>query len=207
MKLTGRYLSPFVRRTATSMALLDVPYDLNPLSTATETEAIRAINPLGRVPVLELDDGTVLIDSACILDWLDHYVGAEKALVPFQGSARRDVLNLVAFGLGACEKVVAAYYERSRRPDGLMWEDWATHCEQQARNALEVLDRHQAERGTRPLSGNTLTQADVTAVIAYDFARIVLPSQVAPDGSLPHLAGASRRANALPAFQKTQWIA
>ena len=48
-------------------------------------DAMRAINPLGRIPSLVLDDGEVLIDSAAILDWLDQTVGPERALLPPPG--------------------------------------------------------------------------------------------------------------------------
>ena len=35
-------------------------------------DSMRTTNPLGRIPSLILDDGTTLIDSAAILDWLDQ---------------------------------------------------------------------------------------------------------------------------------------
>ena len=50
-----------------------------------------------------------------------------------------------------------------------------------------------------------MSQVNVSAVVAYDFARLTLPDTLAPDGAFPHLASASRRANALPAFAQTQW--
>ena len=49
------------------------------------------VNPLARVPVLELDGGERLIDSTAILDHLDECVGPERALTPASGPARRAV--------------------------------------------------------------------------------------------------------------------
>lgn len=207
MKLIGRYLSPFVRRVGVSLTMLDLPYTLLPLSTASDVEAIRAITPLGRVPALELDDGLVLIDSAAIVDHLDQMVGPERALIPPSGPARTQVLNMVSFAVGACEKTVTAYYERGRRPKEFFWSDWAEDCEKQARGALSLLDDLQAERGEKPLVGERLTQADITSVVAYDFARIVLPDTLAPANAFPHLAAASERANATLPFSATQWKA
>ncbi|WP_278397148.1 lycopene cyclase family protein [Stutzerimonas kunmingensis] len=152
-----------------------------------------------------LDDGRVLIDSNAILDHFDQQAGAERALLPLSGPQRSEAMNLLAFAVGACEKTVAAYYERDRRPEGLVWDDWYRHCEDQARGALALLDAHQAERGERPLLGERMSQVDISAVVAYDFARITLPDTLAPDGTFPHLASASQRANALPAFAQTQW--
>ena len=71
MILVGRYLSPFVRRTAVTLKLYGIPFEHQPLSTMTDMDAIKKLNPVGRVPVLVLDDGESLVDSAAILDHLD----------------------------------------------------------------------------------------------------------------------------------------
>ena len=54
---------------------------------------MKAANPLGRVPALILDDGGILVDSAVIIDSLDHMVSAEKALTPREGRERSRVLD------------------------------------------------------------------------------------------------------------------
>ncbi|MEJ0046756.1 MAG: glutathione S-transferase N-terminal domain-containing protein [Rhodospirillales bacterium] len=51
------------------------------------SEAFRAINPQGRVPTLVLEDGTVLIQSPAILEWLEE-VFPEPALLPGDAVAR-----------------------------------------------------------------------------------------------------------------------
>lgn len=185
MKLIGRYMSPFVRRVGVSLHLLDIPFSNEPLSVLTDSLKIREYSPLGRVPALVLDDGRVLIDSNAILDHFDQQAGAERALLPLSGAERSEAMNLLAFAVGACEKTVAAYYERDRRPEGLVWDDWYRHCEDQARGALALLDARQAERGERPLLGERMSQVDISAVVAYDFARLTLPDTLAPDGAFP----------------------
>lgn len=201
MKLYGRYLSPYVRRVGTSLTLLGLPFELKVLSVLTDQDAIRAVNPLVRVPALELDDGTILIESWAILDYLDELVGPEKALVPPKGKDRRDVLQYAVHATGACDKIVTAFYERTRRPAEFTYEPWAEYCEEQARGGLSVLDG--ALEGRSYLVGDRLTQADVSAVIAYDFARQVLPDRVAPEGRFPNLAAHSAKLNALDAFRGT----
>lgn len=206
MKLYGPYLSPFVRRVGTSLSLLGLPFEQIALSAMTQPDDVRKVNPMTRVPALELDDGTVLIDSTAILDTLDQMVGPDKALMPTAGAPRRDAMQLVAFAVGACDKMVSAYYERTRRPAEFLYEDWARRCEGQARAALEQIDTalDQAARdGRAHLTGDRLTQADVSAVIAYDFARTVLPEQVAPEGALPHLSAHAARLNGTKAFAAT----
>ena len=63
--------SPFVRRVAISMQLLDIAYEHADWSVGRDFERIRQHNPLGRVPTLVLDDGEALLESAAILDYLD----------------------------------------------------------------------------------------------------------------------------------------
>ena len=68
MKLVGRYDSPFVRRVAVSLHVLGMPFEFLSLSPFTQAAAIRRISAIGRMPVLILDDGDTLIESAAILD-------------------------------------------------------------------------------------------------------------------------------------------
>ncbi|MGG5887062.1 glutathione S-transferase family protein [Falsiroseomonas sp. HC035] len=200
MILIGRNLSPFVRRTAASLNLLDLPYTQRPLSTADNAETIRGFNPLGRVPALVMEDGEVLVDSVAILDALDEMAGADRALVPRMGAERRAVLRALALAVGATEKLVGAYYE-SRRPEALVWPDYATKLRGQAEAGFAALDRL-AEPGEW-LCGERLSQADVTATCGLDFADLVLPDLVA--GRFPALSALRDRANAIAAIASTRW--
>ena len=85
MILVGQYDSPYVRRVAVSLRVLGFEYAHDTRSMFADFDAMRQVNPLGRIPSLVLDDGEVLIDSAAILDWLDQSVGPERALVPPAG--------------------------------------------------------------------------------------------------------------------------
>jgi glutathione S-transferase len=82
MLLVGQLDSPFVRRVAVSMTCLGRPFERDRSSVFRDFEDVSRINPLGRVPALVLDDGTVLVDSTAILDWLDGEVGPERAPMP-----------------------------------------------------------------------------------------------------------------------------
>jgi glutathione S-transferase len=97
MLLVGQLDSPFVRRVAVSMTLLGRPFERDRSSVFSNFEDVSRINPLGRVPALVLDDGTVLLDSTAILDCLDSKVGPERALMP-PGPARIACWRLVAAG-------------------------------------------------------------------------------------------------------------
>ena len=200
MILVGRYLSPFVRRVGVSLNQLGLPFERKILSTATDKAAIEAINPVGRVPALVLDDGEALIDSAAILDYLDELAGPSKALVPAQGKERRQVLKIVAIAQGAVEKAVAATYEMNRRPAEKVHQPWLDQLLAQTTGGLAALEE---ASGSGWFVGNRLTQADITAACGFGFIGRAQPT-VVPPGRYKRLEALSARAEALPAFQKAQ---
>ena len=57
MILVGQYDSPFVRRVAVSLRTLGFAYEHDMRSVFGDFDAMRQINPLGRIPSLLLDDG------------------------------------------------------------------------------------------------------------------------------------------------------
>ncbi len=112
MILIGQYDSSYVRRVAIALTLYELPFEHRPLSAFGDADAVRALNPLGRVPTLILDDGEVLADSHMILDHLDSLVPEDKALFPRSGEARRQALKVAALATGFADRMVSLYYEK-----------------------------------------------------------------------------------------------
>lgn len=198
MQLIGRDLSPFVRRAAVSLAMLGIEVERRPLATGADFEEIKTINPLGRVPALVLDDGEVIVDSNAILDWADEQAGPQRALVPASGPERRAVLRSVFLGLGAAEKAVQSYYERTMKAEGRTDPAWVERLERQAAGGFAALE--EALGDGEWLHGRR-TQADVTAAVACDFTSVVAPHLLGD--RFPRLAALTGRLNATPAFQAT----
>ena len=61
MLLIGMFDSPYVRRVAITLKLLEIPFDHGNWSVGADFDRIREYSPLGRVPVVVLDDGAVLV--------------------------------------------------------------------------------------------------------------------------------------------------
>lgn len=200
LKLIGRNLSPYSRRVAVAMTLLDIPHHREYLSVTADPERGLAVNPVGRVPVLELDDGERLIESGAILDYLMELVGPAKSLIPPQGRARRDCLQLMAIGSGALDKSVNAIYELRRRPAEKVHEPWRQHLLRQAAGGLAALDARAAVRSGAWLLGDQIGMADITAAVSVTFLRVMVPELV-PNGLYPALYALTEKAEALPAFR------
>jgi glutathione S-transferase len=131
MLLIGMFDSPFVRRVAVSLKLLGFAFEHANWSVGKDHAQIRRYSPLGRVPTVVLEDGEVLTESAAILDHLDSVVGPQRALVPTDGAARRQVLQLMALAIGAAEKGRDLIHERIARPPEKRHEPWEERCRSQ----------------------------------------------------------------------------
>ena len=196
MILVGQYDSPYTRRVAVSLGLLGFAFEHDARSVFADFQSMRATNPLGRVPALILADGTVLIDSAAILDGLDQQVGPERALLPPSGPARQQALQRIALATGTIDKVMAVAYERLVRPKDYLWPDWIVRCRTQAEGGLAALAALAWPADAR------LCQAWITTACMIRYVRLAEPDLL-PIGRYPALDAVSRRCEALPAFEVT----
>jgi glutathione S-transferase len=195
--------SPFVRRAAVSMNLLEMPFEHRNWSVGKDFELIRQFNPLGRVPVLVLPDGESLIDSSAILEFLDECAGPARALLPKSGKERRDTLKAMAIALGAADKGLQQLYEIIFKPEAKRHEPWMDRCRHQMHGGLAELDRLVQARSGEWMIGNRLTQADITATCVYGYLCDALNAgQSWP--SYPGLLALASRCEALPAFARVR---
>jgi|ERR1700690_1751282 len=201
MLLIGMFDSPFVRRVAVTLKLLEFPFEHANWSVGADHQQIRRYSPLGRVPTLVLDDGAVLTESAAILDYLDSVVGPARALVPTDGVARREVLQLMALAIGAAEKGREQIYEHVFRPAEKRHQPWLERCRSQMHGALGEIERRHAGNPDGWLVGARLTQADITLTCAWTFLRVAVALEEDP---YPALAALTARCETLPAFIATR---
>jgi glutathione S-transferase len=192
MILYGRFLSPFVRRAAIWLALQERPFEHSPLAVMDDYDALRAVNPVGRVPALALDDGSVLIETWAILDWLEDTAPAGRRLLPETGLARREALQDVAIAHNVAEKAVALVYEVPRRPAEFHYGDWIARLRGQVAAGLDLLEQTASRISLEGAPGSV-----AAAVASYDFTAHMFPDLA---GGRPALAALSASANAHPAF-------
>ena len=197
MRLIGMLDSPYVRRTAIALRLLGIPFGHEPLSVFSTFEQFSRVNPVVKAPTLVCDDGTVLMDSALIIDYLEALAG--RTLWPAGLAQRTRALRVTGLAMAACEKIVQIVYEHHLRP--AVHAPWLERVHKQMLAALTALD---AEIAQHPLAADeaTLTQAGLSAAIVWRFMQIKLEVPVA-DAACPALAAFSARAEALPAFVAT----
>ena len=111
--------SPFVRKVRIAVTLLGFDKDVTVerADTTDPNDTLRKINPLGKIPVLIIEDGSAVYDSRVILDYLDDRAGGGK-IVPRQPKERLAALRLQALCDGILDASVLTIYEgRYRKPD------------------------------------------------------------------------------------------
>jgi glutathione S-transferase len=128
MILRSAAASPFVRkvRIASGILGLDSRITLEPADTVNPTDTVRAQNPLGKIPALVLDDGTVLFDSRVILDYLDHVAGGGR-IVPSEPKGRFAALRLQALADGLMDASILLIYEGRWRDSAKHEPKWVEH--------------------------------------------------------------------------------
>jgi glutathione S-transferase len=97
-------------------------------------------NPLGKVPTLLCDDGSVLYDSRVICEYLNELQGG--ALFPRSGAARWQALTLQALADGMLDAALLARYEHAVRPEPLRWDDWLRGQLDKLSTSLASLERN-----------------------------------------------------------------
>jgi glutathione S-transferase len=157
-----------------------VPVDMAALEHKQETVSSR--NPLMRLPVLELDDGTILTESVAICRYFEE-LHPEPALFG-RGALGKALVEMwqrrMEFNLFGC--VAAAF--RHIHPAMKEWEvpqvpEWGEVNKLKAVDFLQLLDRELANREFA--AGDRYSIADITGMIAIDFmkpARIAVPEDL-----------------------------
>ena len=111
------------------------------LSPTAPDDTFNQANPLGKVPALQLADGSVIHDSRVILDYLDQqHVG--NPLFPPGGSARWRRLTLASTADGIMDAAVLIRYERGLRPAQKQWQAWMTAQSDKVLRALASLEQN-----------------------------------------------------------------
>jgi glutathione S-transferase len=122
LKLIASPTSPYARKVRIVLAEKKVEYQTIESSGWSPGNPLHAYNPLGKLPVLILDDGTHLYDSRVIVEYID-LVSPVSRLIPEPARQRIAVKKWEALADGICDAASAIVIER-RRPAALQSDEW-----------------------------------------------------------------------------------
>ena len=160
--------SPFARkaRIVVHELALEAVVEMRVVDPWTD-ESLRALNPLCKVPTLQLDDGTTLFDSQLICEYLDRF--ADGRLFTQAGPERWNALRRQALASGLADAVIRRHVSsldlRSDRLDGALMRQGA---------AIDAVMRELEREYTCP-KGRPFDIGDAAVVAALGYFQFRSP--------------------------------
>jgi glutathione S-transferase len=144
MELKFSPLSPYVRKVMVVAHELGIAdrIRLAKVNTAEEPDKIFPFNPLGKIPALVTDAGSVIYDSPVICEYLDAEFGKHRLLPP-SGAKRWEVLTRMALADGIMDAAIAIRQESLRAPEQQS-APWRTRNMRKILSGLDALERDAA---------------------------------------------------------------
>ncbi len=133
--------SPFGRKVRIAADILGQTDGITIENTDTNDPAdpVRRQNPIGKIPVLILEDSTTLFDSRVILEYLDHRAGGDR-IIPREADVRFSALRLQAVCDGVMDASILRIYEVRFRPAERREPKWLEHQTGKVTRALAALE-------------------------------------------------------------------
>jgi len=156
-----------------------------------------AENPMGKVPALIRDDGTVLYDSTVICEWLDGEDGRNR-LFPPAGEARIQALRRNALGDGLGQAATWNIRERYR-PEGERSDAYMAYYERTIERCLAALE---AEAADLLAAERRFDIGDIAVACAISYVDFRYPERGWRE-RYPGLAGWIARASERPSMAAT----
>ncbi|MFO1325506.1 MAG: glutathione S-transferase N-terminal domain-containing protein [Burkholderiales bacterium] len=198
LKLIATSTSPYTRKVRIALAEKKIDYQLSEVSPWTPENPVQEWNPLGKVPVLVLDDGTTLFDSRVIVEYIDA-VSPVSRLIPEPSRQRIVVKRWEALADGICDAAVGIVLEL-RRPARQQSKDWIARQRRKLAAGVAELAR---ELGDKPwCNGDTYSLADIATGCALGYLELRGP-ELAWSSEFANLARLADKLGKRPSFQDT----
>lgn len=198
MLIRTSFGSPFGRkaRIAASVLGLDGKVKVESATTQDPADPLRQQNPLGKIPVLILDDGSALYDSPVIVEYLDHVAGGGK-IIPTDFKKRIDTLKLQALADGIMDASILIVYEGRFRPQEKHEQKWIDMQQGKVDRALAALEAAPPGLDTPPTVGQ------ITLACALGYREFRFPGMLKKN--CPKLAAwLDTFAARVPSFEATK---
>ena len=171
MKLIGSLTSPYVRKVRIVLAEKKIEYEFELDSPWSPGSNVPNINPLGKIPVLVLDEETTLFDSRVISEYLDN-VAPNNKLMPAPNRERTEVKRWEALADGICDAAALTFLER-KRPTERQDVDWITRQESKLIRGLEYMAEQLGEHAW--CMGTHFSLADIASGCALGYLAFRFP--------------------------------
>lgn len=144
MKLISATPSPYARKVRIALAEKGIPFELHTEVPWNDDTSLPRHNPLEKLPVLVLDDGTTVWESSHILDWIERK-HPHPPLLPQDDDGHLAHKRMDALATGMCDALVLVFFERMR-PEGQRSQNWMDRQLRKVHGGLAEIARVVGER-------------------------------------------------------------
>ena len=127
MKLISATPSPYARKVRIALAEKGIPFELLTEIPWNEDTTVPQHNPLEKLPVLLLDDGSTVYESSYILEFLERRY-PDPPLLPADDDGILAAKRLDVLANGICDAVVLVFFERLRPEAHIACPGWIASC-------------------------------------------------------------------------------
>ena len=165
MKLVGSRPSPFTRKVRIVLAEKKIDYDFLIANPWDDGPLVTPHNPLGKVPVLVLEDQTSLYDSRVIVEFLDN-VSPISRLIPQENRERIEVRRWESLADGVVDAAILVRYE-NLRPRKERSPAWIERQMGKIGGGIDEMERNLGGKGY--CTGHSFNLADIAAGVCLDY--------------------------------------
>lgn len=198
MKLLGTLTSPYARKARIVLAEKKIDYDWVIDSPDGADSKVPTHNPLARIPVLVLDDGTAIFDSPVIVEYLDN-ISPNNKLFPQPNRERIEVKRWEALADGVLDAAFAIRLE-TLRPEHERSGTWIADNRRVIDAALAFMAREYGDQTW--CMGTHFTFADAAVGCALGYLLFRFP-EIGWQAQYPDLARLHDKLMQRPSFADT----
>ena len=199
LKLVSSPTSPYARKVRIALAEKKIECEIEHTSPWEGDNPVHAFNPLGKLPVLVLDDGTCLFDSRVIVEYLDS-VSPVSRLIPEPARQRIVVRRFEALGDGVCDATALIVVEK-RRPARQQSPEWIARQQRKIEAGVAEMARELADKTW--CNGEAYSLADIATGCALGYLDLRY-AELDWRGQYENLARLAERLDKRPTFADTR---
>lgn len=156
-KLLYASTSPYSSKVRMAAVYAGIAIDLVAVKTEEKPAELISANPLGKIPVLVLEDGRSIYDSRAITQHLNRL--SKNALFPRNPDKRLEAEVLEALADGICDCALSMVYERRTRPEEMVYQPWLDRQWGKITTALDLINANPPKLPKKITAGHMALRA------------------------------------------------
>ena len=198
LKLISATPSPYARKVRIALTEKNIPFELITEVPWNSDTSVPQYNPLEKLPVLLLEDGGAVYESAFILEWLEKKY-PEPALMPAETGAYLEARRYMVLADGICDAFLIYFFETLRAKEHQS-APWMARQLRKIEGGVAALARDIGDRDYAV--GGRLTLADISIVAPLGWFEVRFPA-FDWRRKYPNLARYYDRLSERPSFKAT----